>query len=273
MTVDELLLDAYKFIHKEEARLLLSILLNYNVLELNLHLKDKVDDKIVEKFKHAVILLKQGEPLQYVLSNAPFYGYDYYVNKNVLIPRFDTEVLVDKANELIKANFDNNEVKLLDLCTGSGCIGITLKLLNDSLDVTLSDISKEALEVAEINKNKYKLDIKLIESDLFNNITDKYDVITCNPPYIGYEEEIMDLVKNNEPHLALYAKDDGLYFYKLIFEEIKSHLNDKYLLLFELNSEKSKEIYSLAKESFDSSEISIIKDLGNRDRVLIVNHN
>ena len=272
MTVEELLLDAYKFIHKDEARLLLSILLNYNVLELNLHLSDKVDEEIIEKFKHAVILLKQGEPLQYVLSNAPFYGYDFYVNKTVLIPRFDTEVLVDKANELIK-EFKKDNIKVLDLCTGSGCIGITLKLLNNNLDVTLSDISKEALEVAEINKNKYKLDIKLIESDLFNNINDKYDVITCNPPYIGYEEEIMDLVKNNEPHLALYAKDDGLYFYKVIFKEIKSHLNDKYLLLFELNSEKSKEIYLLAKESFDSSEISIIKDLGNRDRVLIVRHN
>ena len=273
MTVDELLLDAYKFIHKDEARLLLSILLNYNVLELNLHLNDKVDEAIIEKFKHAVILLKQGEPLQYVLSNAPFYGYDFYVNKNVLIPRFDTEVLVEKANELIKTYFKDKSVKVLDLCTGSGCIGITLKLLNNDLDVTLSDISKDALMVAEINKNKYKLDLKLIESDLFNNIDEKYDVITCNPPYISYEEEIMDLVKDNEPHLALYAKEGGLYFYNVIFKEIKSHLNDKYLLFFELNSEKSNEIYEVAKKYFDSKEISIVKDLGNRDRVLIVDHN
>ena len=273
MTVDELLLDAYKFIHKDEARLLLSILLNYNVLELNLHLDDKVDSEIEKKFKDAVILLKQGEPLQYVLSNAPFYGHDFYVNKNVLIPRFDTEILVDKAIELIKKNYDNKPLKVLDLCTGSGCIGITLKLLNDNLDVTLSDISKEALEVAEINKNKYKLDIKLIESDLFKSINEKYDVITCNPPYIAYEEEIMDLVKNNEPHLALYAKDDGLFFYKEIFKEIKSYLNDKYLLFFELNSDKAEDIKNIAYNYFNKDDITIVKDLGDRNRVLIVNHN
>ena len=110
------------------------------------------------------------------------------------------------------------------------------------MDVTLADISPEALEVAKINNDKFNLNLEIIESDLFSNIHDKYDVITCNPPYIGKEEEIMDLVKNNEPHLALYADDDGLFYYKKIFEEIKSYLNEKYLLFFELNSEKAKEI-------------------------------
>jgi len=273
MTIDELLLDSYKFIHKDEARLLISILLNYNVLELNLHLNDQVDEDTIKKFKDAVILLKQGQPLQYVLSNAPFYGYEFYVNKSVLIPRFDTEILVDKANELIKKNYGNNPIKVLDLCTGSGCIGITLKLLNDNLEVTLSDISKDALEVALINKNKYNLDIKLIESNLFEKINDKYDIITCNPPYIAKEEEIMDLVKNNEPHLALYANDNGLFFYKEIFNKIKSYLNDKFILFFELNSDKANEIKDIALNYFNEEDISIIKDLGNRDRVLIINHN
>ena len=271
MTVDELLRKAYQFIHKDEARLLLSILMNYDTLELNLHLDDKVDSDIEKKFKDAVILMKQGKPLQYVLSNAPFYGYDFYVNKNVLIPRFDTEVLVEEANRLITDNYKN--AKLLDLCTGSGCIGITLKLLNEGLDVTLSDISKEALEVAKINIDKYDLDINIIESDIFRNINDKYDIITCNPPYIGREEEIMELVKNNEPHLALYADDDGLFYYKKIFDEIKSYLNEHYLLFFELNSEKSKEIYNLAINSFKDNKITIKKDLNGLDRVLIIESN
>lgn len=268
MTVDELLRKAYQFIHKDEARLLLSILMNYDTLELNLHLSDKVDSEIEKKFKDAVILLKQGKPLQYVLSNAPFYGYDFYVNKNVLIPRFDTEILVEEANKLITNKFTN--AKLLDLCTGSGCIGITLKLLNEGLDVTLSDISKEALEVAKINTEKYNLDIEIIESDIFSNINDKYDIITCNPPYISKEEEIMDLVKNNEPHLALYAEDDGLFYYKKIFNEIKSYLNEHYLLFFELNSEKSKEIYDIANNCFNGDKITIKKDLNGLDRVLII---
>ena len=271
MTVDELLRKAYQFIHKDEARLLLSILMNYDTLELNLHLNDKVDSGIEKKFKDAVILLKQGKPLQYVLSNAPFYGYDFYVNKNVLIPRFDTEVLVEEANKLITKKFD--KAKVLDLCTGSGCIGITLKLLNDNLDVTLADISKDALEVAKINNDKFNLDLEIIESDLFSNINDKYDVITCNPPYISHEEEIMDLVKNNEPHLALYADDDGLFYYKKIFKEIKSYLNENYILFFELNSEKVKEILDLAKNSFNNNKITIKQDLNGLDRVLIIESN
>ena len=268
MTVDELLRKAYQFIHKDEARLLLSILMNYDTLELNLHLDDKVDPDIEKKFKDAVILMKQGKPLQYVLSNAPFYGYDFYVNKNVLIPRFDTEVLVEEANKLITNDFKN--AKLLDLCTGSGCIGITLKLMNEGLSVTLADISPDALEVAKINKEKYNLDLEIVETDIFSNIKDKYDIITCNPPYIGREEEIMELVKNNEPHLALYADDDGLFYYKKIFKEIKGYLNDKYLLFFELNSEKSKEIYDLAKETFKDDKITIKQDLNGLDRVLII---
>ena len=271
MTVDELLRKAYQFIHKDEARLLLSILMNYDTLELNLHLEDNVEPDIEKKFKDAVILLKQGKPLQYVLSNAPFYGYDFYVNKNVLIPRFDTEVLVEEANRLITNDFKN--AKLLDLCTGSGCIGITLKLLNEGLNVTLSDISKEALEVAKINIDKYNLDINLIESDIFSNIKDKYDIITCNPPYIGREEKIMDLVKNNEPHLALYADDDGLFYYKKIFKEVKSYLNDKYILFFELNSDLSNKIFELAKNSFNNDKITIKKDLNGLDRVLIIESN
>ena len=271
MTVDELLRKAYQFIHKDEARLLLSLLMDYDTLELNLHLNDVVDPGIEEKFKDAVILMKQGKPLQYVLSNAPFYGHDFYVNKNVLIPRFDTEVLVEEANKLITKKFD--KAKVLDLCTGSGCIGITLKLLNDNLDVTLSDISKDALEVAKINNNKFNLDLEIIESDLFNNINDKYDVITCNPPYISHEEEIMDLVKNNEPHLALYADDDGLFYYKKIFKEIKSYLNENYILFFELNSEKVKEIMDLAKNSFNNDRITIKQDLNGLDRVLIIESN
>lgn len=271
MTVDELLRKAYQFIHKDEARLLLSILMDYDTLELNLHLDEVVDSEIEKKFKDAVILLKQGKPLQYVLSNAPFYGYDFYVNKNVLIPRFDTEVLVEEANKLITEKFD--KAKVLDLCTGSGCIGITLKLLNDNLDVTLADISPDALDVAKINNDKFNLKLEIIESDLFSNIHDKYDIITCNPPYIGHEEEIMDLVKNNEPHLALYADDEGLFYYKKIFKEIKSYLNEKYILFFELNSELSDKILELAKSSFNNDKITIKKDLNGLDRVLIIESN
>ena len=188
--------------------------------------------------------------------------------------KFSLESVLLPSFVVINKNVD----KILDLCSGNAPIPILLSTKTNKKIIGV-EIQKDLCDLANksIKANRLEKQIEIINDDL-NNIfnlyeSDYFDIITCNPPYIGYEEEIMDLVKNNEPHLALYAKDDGLYFYKLIFEEIKSHLNDKYLLLFELNSEKSKEIYSLAKESFDSSEISIIKDLGNRDRVLIVNHN
>ena len=162
---------------------------NYKVNKIN---------KILEKSK--------TYPIQYIAGNVDFYGYNYIVNKNVLIPRFETEELVSETINYI--NKMNKNVKIIDIGTGSGCIGITLKRELKDVDVTLVDISKKALNVAR--KNKKDLDIKLIKSNLFEKVTGKYDVIISNPPYISYNEEIMDIVKNNEPNIALYADNDGL---------------------------------------------------------------
>ena len=267
MTVDELLRKAYQFIHKDEARLLLSILMDYDTLELNLHLDEVVDSEIEKKFKDAVILLKQGKPLQYVLSNAPFYGYDFYVNKSVLIPRFDTEVLVEEANKLITKKF--SKAKVLDLCTGSGCIGITLKLLNDNLDVTLVDISKDALEVAKENMELNNISCNLIESDMWSNIDGKFDIIVSNPPYIREDEEIEDIVKENEPSIALYGGKDGLDFYRIIRNGIEEHINDKFLLALEIGDLQATDVTNIFS---DIKGVKIIckKDIEGRDRMIFV---
>ena len=268
MTIKNLLDYGYLYQSKNEVRLLLATILNINSLELNLHLEDKVDEEKKNKFYDAIDRLNNGEPLQYILSNANFYGYDYYVNKNVLIPRFETEELVYQTLEYLKHIKSN--AKVLDLCTGSGCIGLTLKQELNTLDVTMSDISKEALEVTKINKDKYNVDCQIIESDLFENITGKFDCIISNPPYISRDEEVMELVKNNEPELALYSDNNGLDIYERIFKDSKLYLNENYLLAFELNSNKSKEIYNMAEKYFLGNKLIIKKDNYGRDRMLFI---
>lgn len=271
MTIEELLNYGNSYLHKDQNRLLLGTILNINPLELNLYLKKTIDEKQIDTYKNAIELMKNGEPLQYVLSNSCFYGYDFYVNKNVLIPRFETEELVYETLNYLKKYFTNP--KVLDLCTGSGCIGITMKLERNDLDMTLSDISNKALEVAKINNNKYNLDCKIVQGDLFENITGKFHCIISNPPYISKDEEVMDLVKNNEPHLALYAENNGLAIYERIFMEAKNYLEKKSIIALELNSNKSELIYDLAKKYFNNANIIIKKDNYNRDRMLFILNN
>lgn len=271
MTVKELLNYGYCYQSKNVTKLLLSSLLNINLLELNLHLEDDVSSEKKEEYYQAIELLNKGEPLQYVLSSSCFYGYNFYVNKNVLIPRFETEELVYNTLEYLKKIKPNSQV--LDLCTGSGCIGLTIKMELPSLSVTMSDISSKALEVANINKKKYHLDCDIVQGDLFENITNKFDCIISNPPYISKDEEVMEMVKNNEPSIALYADNNGLLFYERIFKEAKSYLNDAFLIALELNSNKSKEIYNLASKYFPGNKLIIKKDNYNRDRMLFILNN
>ena len=268
MTVKELLEYGNLFLKKEQNKLLLSYILKINQLEISLHLNDIVNNELINDYKEKVQLINKGEPLQYVLSNACFYGYNYYVNKNVLIPRFETEELVYETLKYLKKYIPSG--KVLDLCTGSGCIGLTLKQELPPIDMTLSDISQDALDVACINKNKYNVDCQIILSDLFENINDKYDCIISNPPYIGYDEEVMDIVKNNEPSLALYADNNGLAIYERILKKSKDYLNKKSLIAFELNSNKSQLIYELAKNYFPDAKLIIKKDNYQRDRMLFI---
>lgn len=174
--------------------------------------------------------LDSGEPVQYIVGNVDFYGYNFLVNKNVLIPRFETEQLVEKTINYINKIF-NKKVDIADIGTGSGCIAITLKKeLN--CNVTAVDISNNALSVARSNANKNDCLIEFLEGDMLKPLHKKYDCLISNPPYIRYDEEIMDIVKNNEPHIALYADNDGLYYYEEILKNANKYLNNKYLIAF-----------------------------------------
>lgn len=233
------------------------------------YLKKYLKDKDMET---AIKELESGIPVQYIVGNVDFYGNTFKVNKNALIPRFETELLVEKTIKYINKYF-NNEIKILDIGTGSGCIAITLNKLLDNSMVTAVDISKDALDVARENNKINNTDVNFIESDVFSNINYKYDVIISNPPYISYDEDIMDVVYNNEPHMALYADDNGLYFYDKILRECRKYLNDRFLIAFEIGYKQGNDILNIINKYFDNVNISLEKDYSGRDRFIFIwNH-
>ena len=223
---------------------------------------------VTENIEEAIERYKNGEPVQYIIGDVNFYGNTIKVNKNVLIPRFETEELVEKTIKKIKNKF-NKKIDVLDLCTGSGCIAITIKKEINS-NVTATDISSDALEVAKENVNLNNVDVKLINSDLFNNIDGKFDCIISNPPYISYDEEIDEIVKNNEPNIALYAPNNGLYFYEEILKNIKKYLNDEFIIAFEIGYKQGEFLVELANRYLNNVTISVEKDLQGRDRFLFI---
>ena len=219
--------------------------------------------------KLTMSLLEKDYPVQYIIGYVDFYGLKINVNEFTLIPRYETEYLIELTlKEIKKMNLDNP--KILDLCTGSGAIGLTLKSLLPSSEVTLSDISKDALMVANKNKNELNLDVNIIESDLFKNIQGKFDVIISNPPYVMTNETLPKDVLY-EPHLALYSGPKGIDHIEEIFKNIKSHLNNKYLIALEINEKSETDITNLIKTYFEKNiNYKFMKDLAGKTRYLFI---
>lgn len=273
MKVEELIIYGKKYLHSQHAKMLLADLLQVNPLELLNHLEEEVQVDIINEYKKRVEALKEKKPIQYVIGNVNFYGNKFLVNENVLIPRFETEELIENTLLYIDKIFPDKNLKVIDLGTGSGCIGITLKLKNPSFDVTLLDISKEALEVAKKNASSLNAQVKLCQNDMLENLEEKYDIIISNPPYIKENEPIEEIVKNNEPHLALYAGIDGLDCYRKILKEAKYLVNNRFLLAFEIGETQKDAIIELAKLSFPQAKIDAKKDMQNRDRMIFIYQN
>lgn len=213
--------------------------------------------------------LSSNKPIQYIIGNVNFYGNTIDVNEDVLIPRFETELLVEKTLTLIKKYFNNKIIDILDLGTGSGCIAITLKK-NTTSNIDAIDISSKALTVAVKNAKKNNVKINFLNKDMTTYKDKQYDIIISNPPYISPNEKIMDIVKNNEPHIALYAEDNGLYFYKKIIDNLKYIVKDKYLLALEIGYKQGKAIEKYAKSKLPDTSITIEKDLSNKDRYIFI---
>lgn len=275
--VEDLIAYAKGYVHSDLAKMLLADLLNINSLELLTILDKEIDPEIINEYKRRVEELSLGKPIQYIIGNVNFYGNKFYCNPNTLIPRFETECLVEKTIEKAKIIFEDKinrkeKLDIIDLGTGTGCIGLTLKSKLDS-NVTLVDISEEALKVAKRNSEELQLEAKFLKNNMLENINDKFDIIISNPPYIKDDEEIEDIVKNNEPHLALYGGIDGLKFYREILSNVKNNIKDSYLIAFEIGDTEKEDLFKLAKEYLVNYNIECIKDYTGRDRIIFIYNN
>lgn len=224
--------------------------------------------KVSKNIENDYNKLLNNYPIQYLIGYVNFYGNNINVRENVLIPRFETEYLVEKTIKYAKKMFDS-KVNILDIGTGSGAIAISLKKELDS-DVTGVDISDDALSLSNENSKLNNVDIKFIKSDIYSNVSGKFDIIISNPPYIANDEVIMDKVYDYEPHLALFAEDNGLYFYKKILDDAKDYLNDKFIIAFEIGMTQGKKISDYAKSIFNNVNVFVEKDLSLKDRFVFI---
>mgnify|MGYP000903761513 FL=1 len=258
---------------KEEslARFLLMYMLD-EMREFNENLALELTEEDEQKYfqlinKH----IKDDTPLSHLVGFEYFYDRKFKVTSDVLSPRMETEELVYKVIDYIRKNNLTN-IKILDLCTGSGIIGITLKKELEEFDVKIlaSDISSRALTVAKENASSLEADISFVESDLFSNIHDKFDIIVSNPPYIAHDDKktIKENVLNYDPHLALFAGEEGMYFYRNIIEKSRPYLNEKGIMFFEIGYDQKEKIITLGENN--KFETVVYKDINGRDRIAVL---
>lgn len=222
-----------------------------------------------KKLKKIARKVNKNYPVQYLIGNVSFYGYEIIVNKKVLIPRFETEGLVEKTLGYLK-KYDMCDSSVLDIGTGSGCISVALKKELPTLSITALDKSSKALSVANLNFKKHKLDINTIHKNILRyHPINKYNLIISNPPYIAHDE-VIDPKTKHEPKIALYAKNKGLYYYEHILKNSKNMLEEKNILVFEIGETQGLALKKLAKEHYPKAKITVEKDLASRDRYLFI---
>ena len=208
---------------------------------------------------------ENGEPVQYIVGDVDFYGNTIKVDKRVLIPRFETEGLCEIALNYLS----NTNLNVIDLGTGSGCIPITLKKKFPNINMDAVDISSDALDLAKENAKLNNVEINFYQRDMLNPLNKKYDVIISNPPYLPYDGEVMDIVKNNEPHMALFADNNGYYFYEGILKNYRDYLNHKFVILFEIGYNQGEKICEIAY-TYLNCNAEVKKDLQGYDRYVII---
>jgi len=248
-----------------DARLILEYVCNTNRNTLLAHPDREVSESELEKVNELIRKRSERIPLQHLTSSQEFMGLDFYVNENVLIPRQDTEILVEEAMIEIM-----DGMRVLDMCTGSGCILLSLMKYKNEIEGIGADKSEKALEVAKINAEKLGIDATFLYSDLFENIEGKFDVIVSNPPYIRTKviEELEAEVKDHEPMMALDGKEDGLFFYREITKKAKNHLFNGGKLLYEIGFDQGESVSQIMREN-GFKNIRIVKDYAGLDRVVV----
>lgn len=275
MTLEQVVNKANDLIGKDldkrhSALWLLLEFLEMDNASYHLHLRSNINDaKTSEYFKLLNKYLIDKIPVQYVIGHSYFYNRKFIVNKHTLIPRSETDFLVEKVLKLIDKHFNNNVINILDLGTGTGAIGITLKLERPNNNVTISDISSNALKVAKANAKEYNVLVEVVESSWFDNISGPFNVIVANPPYVANDFLVEEIVAK-EPHEALYGGIDGLDPYRIILREAKGYLTPNSIIALEHGYDHREALNDLAINYFPNSTIIQEKDLGNRDRYTFI---
>ena len=229
-----------------------------------MHMDDEITKEQLEEYEWALKKRAEHIPLQYIVGETEFMGLPFKVNSSVLIPRQDTETLVEEALKVAKPG-----MKVLDMCTGSGCIIISILYHGKELEGYASDISRHAINVAKENAKLNQVAVSFETGDLFDHIKGKYDMIVSNPPYIRTEEiaKLMPEVQNFEPYDALDGKEDGLFFYRKIVEQAGDYLNPGGHLLFEIGHDQGADVSKLMEQA-GFKDVRVIKDLAGNDRVV-----
>lgn len=244
----------------------------YGVTRTEYLMKSEVEQDDValkERYLEMVRLRAEHIPLQHLTGQQEFMGLKFLVNEHVLIPRQDTELLVEKAMEVIQSMENPEDVEVLDMCTGSGCIIISLQKLLCLKGAIAVDVSAAALEVAAKNAELNEASVRFVKSNLFENIEDRYDMIVSNPPYIetAEVETLMPEVRNHEPRLALDGDSDGLKFYREITESAVHHLKKNGFLLYEIGYNQAESVRNILRNNH-FTEIEVFQDLAGKDRVI-----
>lgn len=252
------------------ARILMQHLYNTDYTGIIMRMNDEMPKEKQEIFREMVEEHAKGKPVQYITGTEEFYGRFFYVDESVLIPRPETEELILGAINRMKRLFGNHkELKIADIGTGSGIIAITMKLEWPDAKVTATDISEAALQTAKRNAEKWRAYIDFRLGDLTGPIQhEKWDVILSNPPYIAHHEaeEMSEVVLDYEPHLALFAEDDGLEFYKRLAQSLPNLLNKPSLIGVEIGHRQGEAVANLFQSSFPDAQIEIVKDMNQKNR-------
>lgn len=255
---------------KLKAKLLLAFLGNVPKEYLIIHKEEILNNKIVEQYKEGIQKIKEGTPFQYVTHHQEFMGLNFYVDENVLIPRFDTEILVE---EILQKAIRKGKLKILDMCTGSGAIAISLAKKITNSKVYGADINKNALKIAKKNNESNQTNVELIQSDMFSNIREKeFDIIVCNPPYI--ETATLNTLENQvkkEPIIALDGGQDGLKFYRILANQAYQYLKPNGILAVEIGYNQKESVIEILENTGKYNNINCKKDLCGNNRIILCN--
>jgi len=264
-----------------EAYMILGYLMDKDKLYLITHEDNPVDEKVYQEFIKLIKKRNTGYPIQYIIHNQEFMGINYYLDEEVLIPRSDTEVLVENAIKIAKSDyFDYEHIKALDIGTGSGAIAVSFGYYCRNAQVLGVDINPKAVEVAKKNVKLNNLDnVNIVKGDIFmeryNFPNEKYDIIMSNPPYIrsGEIRELQEEVSKYEPKNALDGGESGLKFYNQILKIIPNHLNDKSVLIMEIGWDQAEQVKELMKNIEGFEKVEVKKDIAKKDRIIIGYYN